>query len=71
MVVNQFTTSVQIFRSHNTKGYLSQVVEEFFDKKGIVHKTSCNYTHPQNGVAKRKNRHKLEVTCALLFQRGA
>ena len=36
-------------------------------KKGIVHHSSCNDTPQQNGVAKRKNRHLLEIDRALLF----
>nr|GEW67359.1 zinc finger, CCHC-type [Tanacetum cinerariifolium] len=35
---------------------------------GIFNKSSCVYTIAQNKVAKRKNRHLLEVACALLFQ---
>ena len=39
----------------------------FFQKKGIIHQSSCVATPQQNGVAERKNRHLLEVTKALLF----
>ncbi|KAA0036818.1 Cysteine-rich RLK (RECEPTOR-like protein kinase) 8 [Cucumis melo var. makuwa] len=35
--------------------------------KGIVHQTSCAYTPQQNGVAKRKNRHLVEVACSLML----
>nr|GEU58021.1 uncharacterized mitochondrial protein AtMg00810-like [Tanacetum cinerariifolium] len=35
---------------------------------GILHESSCVYKPAQNEVAERKNRHLLEVACALLFQ---
>ena len=35
---------------------------------GILHQTSCVDTPSQNGIAKRKNRHLLETSRALLFQ---
>ena len=35
---------------------------------GILHETSCVDTSSQNRVAKRKNRHLLEIARTLLFQ---
>lgn len=32
-----------------------------------VYQTSCPDTPPQNGVAERKNRHILEISCSLMF----
>lgn len=37
-------------------------------KNGILRQSFCVDTPSQNGVAKRKNRHLLETTRALLFQ---
>jgi len=34
---------------------------------GILHQTTCPYSPQQNEVAKRKNRHILEVTRLLLI----
>ncbi|GJR20152.1 putative RNA-directed DNA polymerase [Tanacetum coccineum] len=41
-----------------------------FNSLGIVHQTSCAYTPQQNGIAKRKHRHLLNVARSLLFQSG-
>jgi hypothetical protein len=35
---------------------------------GIIHQTTCLGTPPQNGVAKRKNQHLLEVVRSMMFQ---
>jgi len=34
---------------------------------GILHRTSCAYTHQQNGVAERKNKHLVETTSTILI----
>ena len=39
----------------------------FFDDHCIIHQSSCPHTPQQNGVAKRKMRHLLEVTHDLKF----
>ncbi|EOX92755.1 Cysteine-rich RLK (RECEPTOR-like protein kinase) 8 [Theobroma cacao] len=41
--------------------------ESYMIQNGILHQSSCIDTPFQNGVAKRKNRHLLEVARALLF----
>ncbi|KAF3771649.1 Retrovirus-related Pol polyprotein from transposon TNT 1-94 [Nymphaea thermarum] len=68
-VETQFQTSVQAFRTDNAREYVSQSLDDFLRGKGIVHETSCSYTPPQNGVAEWKNRHLLNVTRAIMFQR--
>ncbi|CAJ2656645.1 unnamed protein product [Trifolium pratense] len=67
MVQNQFQTNIQVFRSDNGKEYFNTMLSDFFRENGIVHQSSCPNTPQQNGVAKRKNRHLLEVARALLF----
>jgi len=37
------------------------------NSKGILHQITCPYSPQQNGVAKRRNRHILEVTRSLLI----
>jgi len=37
---------------------------------GIQKKYSCSYSPQQNGVTKRKNRHIVEITCAMLNEKN-
>lgn len=63
-------TKIQIVRSDNNRSYFAQVLGEFFFlymDNGIIQQSSCNDTPQQNGKAKRKNRHLLEVAKALMF----
>lgn len=46
---------------------MSHVFSSFLDQLGIIHQTTYLGTPKQNGIAKRKNRHLLEVSRALLF----
>ena len=41
-------------------------LQPFFQKLGITHHVSCPHAHQQNGSAKRKHRHIVEVGLALL-----
>lgn len=41
---------------------------EYFHQHGIIHGTSCPQTPQQNGIAKRKNGHTLEIAHALLLE---
>uniref|UniRef100_A0A8R7JVN6 Integrase catalytic domain-containing protein n=1 Tax=Triticum urartu TaxID=4572 RepID=A0A8R7JVN6_TRIUA len=41
-------------------------LNSFFQKIGISHHVSCPHAHQQNGSAKRKHRHIVEVGLALL-----
>lgn len=48
--------------------HTSHDFQEFLRLKGIISQRSCPYTLQQNGVAKRKNRHLLDVTHTLLLE---
>ena len=63
----QFNTSIRILRSDNAKEYLFASVSSFMSSHGILHQSSCAYTPQQNGVAKRKNRHLVEIARTLLL----
>ena len=60
-IKTQFHVPIQILRNDNAKEYLSEPFQSFMLQHGILHQTSCADTPSQNGVAKRKNRHLLEI----------
>ena len=70
MIQNQFGTKIKHFRLDNARDYFNQILGSYFQKEGIVHESSCLTTPQQNGVAKRKNRHLLECSRALLFKQN-
>ena len=63
----QFGKQIKILRSDNAFEYTQNVVDSFCVDHGILHQTRCAHTSPQNGVAKRKYRHVLDVARTLLF----
>lgn len=67
MICTQFNTKLQVLRSDNGGEYLSRDLSSFFYESSIVHQTTCPGTPEQNGVAEQKNRHILEVVCAIIF----
>lgn len=67
MIETQFQVKIQIFRSDNGREYLNEALGDFFIEKGIVQQRSCPDSPQQNGVAERKNKHLLEVTCLQKF----
>ena len=67
IVQTQFQKNIQILRSDNGREYFKNILGQFFLEKGIVHQSFCVDTPQQNGLAKRKNKHLLEIARALLF----
>ncbi|KAL5835213.1 hypothetical protein ACOSQ4_014710 [Xanthoceras sorbifolium] len=47
---------------------MSTSFQEFLQHHGIISQRSCPSTPQQYGVAKRKNRHLLDVVCSLLLE---
>ena len=64
-VKTQFGRSVKVMQSDNG---IEFDMKSFFQNEGIVHQTSCVETPQQNGIAKRKHQHIMNVTRAILFQ---
>ena len=67
-VETQFSFGIKILQSDSGGEYMSSEFHAFLQQKGIVAQRSCPYTPQQNGVAKRKNRHLLDVVHTLLLQ---
>jgi len=69
MVQTQLQSNVQIVRSDNALELgLSNAALDFFATSGTLHQTSCIQTPQLNRVVKRKHKHLLKVSRALLFQ---
>jgi hypothetical protein len=66
LVENQFSIKIKQFQSDGGGEYNSIQFQAFLQKNGIVHRKSCPYTSPQNGLAERKLRHILETGLSLL-----
>ena len=58
--------SLKTLRTDNAGEYFS--LSWLLCEHDIIHQSSCPDTPSQNGVAKRKNWHLLEIARALLFQ---
>jgi hypothetical protein len=54
-------------RFDNGTKYTNKSFEEYLSAHGIHHQTMCTYTPAQNEVAKRKNRHLLEVARGMMI----
>lgn len=67
MVQTQFQSKIQVLRTDNGWEYYNLALNFYLQKVGIVHQRSCVDVPQQNGVAKRKNRHLLEVTRSIML----
>ena len=70
MVQTQFQVKIQVFQTDNGKKKFSSMLGNYLTKNGIIHQSSCVDTAQQNRVAKRKNKHLLEVARSLMFTMG-
>lgn len=57
----------KVFRSDNGRECTGHAFKQLLAKHGIIHQTSCPYTLQQNGMAKRKNKHLIEVARSMMF----
>lgn len=67
MIDTQFNAKVKILHIDNGGEYTSHTFSAYLSHHGILHQTTYPSTPEQNGVAKRKNHHLLEITRVLLF----
>jgi hypothetical protein len=67
MVQTQFSRTIKIFRSDNAMEYNEKSFQIFLKQIGTLSHRSCPYTSQQNGHAKRKHRHILDIVRALLI----
>ena len=63
----KYNAKVQVLRSNNGREYQSSDLQKYLEGHDIIHQTTCLNTPQQNGVAKWKNRHLLEVVRASLI----
>jgi len=70
MIKTQFNVEIKRIRSDNAKNYFNRFLTSYFQARGIIHECSCVNIPQQNGVAKKKNGHLLNMTRALLFQKN-
>lgn len=69
MVRVHFHSNVHTFRFENAFELgSSNDLQKFFSDNCILHQTTIPHTPQQNGVVKRKQKHLLKVSRALLFQ---
>lgn len=68
MVKTQFDRKIKVLHSDNGGEYTSKEFQVYMSDKGIESQTSYAYTLEQNRVAKRKIKHLLEPTRALLIE---
>ena len=67
MVKTQYSATIPILRSDNGGEYMHRDFKNYFSRHGLIHETTCPQTPQQNGISKRKNRHILETTRAILL----
>nr|GFA77433.1 retrovirus-related Pol polyprotein from transposon TNT 1-94 [Tanacetum cinerariifolium] len=66
MVENQNDIKVKQIKTDNGTGFRNTKLESFYDERGISRNFSSPYKPEQNGVAKRKNRNRIEAARTML-----
>ncbi|XP_029127133.1 uncharacterized protein LOC109798946 isoform X2 [Cajanus cajan] len=67
LLETQFSAHINILRSDSGGEYMSHEFQSFLQNQGIISQRSCPSTSQQNGVAKRKNCHLLDVILQQLW----
>ncbi|XP_075096171.1 uncharacterized protein LOC142174282 [Nicotiana tabacum] len=69
-VENQLNTKIKRLSSDKGGEYITNILEAFCEKNGIIHEVSTPYTLQQNGVAERKNKTLKEMMNSMLLSSG-
>jgi len=70
MVEKEKGVSIKCLRFDGGGEYFSNEFNEYLKEHGIQRKYSCSYSSQQNGIAKRKNRHIVEIARAMLNEKN-
>jgi hypothetical protein len=70
MVEKKKGVSIKCLRPDGGGKYFSNEFSEYLKEHGIQRKYSCSYSSQQDGVAKRKNRRIVEITCCMLNEKN-
>ncbi len=70
MVEKEKGVSIKCLRSDGGGEYFSNEFNEYLKEQGIQRKYSCSYSPQHNGIVERKNRHIIEITCAMLNEKN-
>ena len=67
-IKTQFSTSPKLFRIDNALEFVQNDITILCSSSGILHQTSCSCTSQKNSVTKRRHRHVVDVTLAIMLQ---
>jgi transposase InsO family protein len=70
MVKKEKGVSIKCLRSDGGGKYFLNEFSEYLKEHGIQRKYSCSYSPQQNGVVKKKNKHIVEITRAMLNEKN-
>jgi hypothetical protein len=70
MVEKENGVNIKCLRADGGGKYFSNEFSEYLKEHGIQRKYSCSYSPRQNGVAKKKNRHIVEIARAMLNEKN-
>ena len=67
-IITQYSVSRKVLQTNNALEFVHHALQDFCVAQGILHQTTCPYTSQQNGVAKGKHCHLLDITRMLLLE---
>ncbi len=70
MVEKEKGVNIKCLKFDGGGKYFSNQFNEYLKEHGIQRKYSCSYSPQQNGVTKRKNKHIVEIACAMLNEKN-